>query len=90
MPFDEDAIARLTPAVRIEVQEYYVRKFLADRAIHEPERRRSKLPRLTLVPRPAESAETPPAEPRRPWPQVWHRNDSSRPTSFLARIVAQH
>jgi hypothetical protein len=30
MPFDPDAIERLTPRVREEVQEYYACKFLAD------------------------------------------------------------
>ena len=87
MLFDQEAIARLTPAVRVEIQEYYVRKYLAERTTSRPERRRARMSRLSLVPRsgPADVPAT--VEPRRPWPQVWHRNDSTRPTSFAARIA---
>jgi len=71
MSFDPDEIARLSPEARVEVQDFYARKFLAERERPALERRAPK--------RPADAAE-PAARPA--WPRVWFRNDSSRPTSF--------
>ena len=78
MLFDPEEIDRLSPAARIEVQEFYARKFLAERAKHDPERRAAR-------PSPAASSRSPtspsPADSLRPWPRVWFRNDSTRPTA---------
>ena len=89
MPFDPDAIARLSPEARVEVQEFYARKFLAEREAPAQDRRVPK--RWTA----AQTDESAPSfarqngeratdgKPERPaWPRVWFRNDSSRPTSF--------
>jgi hypothetical protein len=77
MQFDPDEIARLSPAARVEVQDFYARKFLAEREAPQPDRRAPKHYLAT------EQASTPtPAQARPAWPRVWFRNDSSRPTSF--------
>jgi len=75
MPFDPDEIARLSPAARVEVQDFYARRFLAQREPPQPDRRAPA--RLAVG---AEEAAS--AGPRQAWPRVWFRNDSSRPTSF--------
>jgi hypothetical protein len=75
MPFAPEAIDRLSPAARVEVQDYYARKFLADRDLRSPERRARRT---------AGSAEAAPLvaagpEARPRWPRsVWFRNDTSR------------
>jgi hypothetical protein len=85
MPFDPDEIARLSPAARVEVQDFYARKFLAEREAPQPDRR---APKRHQAPHRNEVlvADSPPAAVRdhaRPaWPRVWFRNDSSRTTSF--------
>jgi hypothetical protein len=38
---DPDAIERLSPSARVEVQGYYADKFLAESRPHSPERRRA-------------------------------------------------
>ena len=80
MPFDPDEIARLSPAARVEVQDFYARKFLAEREAPHPDRRASR--RQGTIQ--AEEAVIPGAAPaaRPAWPRVWFRNDSSRLTSF--------
>ena len=83
MQFDPDEIARLSPAARVEVQDFYARKFLAERKAPQPDRRTPKR-YGTLHPeeiRAIEAAASP-AQARPAWPRVWFRNDSSRPTSF--------
>jgi hypothetical protein len=80
MLFDQEDIERLSPAVRVEVQDYYVRKHFADRHVASPERR---LPKGAELPReqPADTGGPEVVEvvaPRRAWPRVWQRNDSSR------------
>src|SRR5690349_12795429 len=87
MPFDPDAIARLSPAARVEVQDFYARKFLAERRVPAVERR---MPRHSPAAAAGEAdAPAAVAEVVRParvaWPRVWFRNDSSRPTSFPHR-----
>ena len=85
MPFDPDAIARLSPEARVEVQDYYARKFLAERAAPAPDRR---APKRWTAAQTDESATDPTATmpaARPAWPRVWFRNDSSRPTSFPHR-----
>jgi hypothetical protein len=42
MEFDQEAINRLTPEQRREVQDYYVLKFNYSKKIREPERRKPK------------------------------------------------
>jgi hypothetical protein len=81
MQFDPDEIARLSPAARVEVQDFYARKFLAERAAPQPDRR---VARHQRTPQPGEALGTTPAPTQAPqvWPRVWFRNDSSRPTSF--------
>jgi hypothetical protein len=81
MPFDPDEIARLSPAAKVEVQDFYARKFLAKREPPQPDRR---VPRRYLAVQEGEVAaqEAAPAGPRTAWPRVWFRNDSSRPTAF--------
>ena len=75
MPFDPEAIERLSPAARVEVQDFYARKFLADRDRRVPERRSARSSATTDAP-PAPVA-VPVARPR--WPRaVWFRNDTSR------------
>jgi hypothetical protein len=39
MLFDPESIEELSPAARVEVQDFYARKFLADRQRRFPERR---------------------------------------------------
>jgi hypothetical protein len=86
MQFDPDEIARLSPAARVEVQDFYARKFLAEREAPQPDRRAPRQQQIshpdevlaTTEPAPAQV----PAEARPAWPRVWFRNDSSRPTSF--------
>jgi len=83
MSFDPDAIARLSPAARVEVQDFYARKFLAEREAREMDRRAPK--RRTEI-EPPETAGPQTSNASRPaWPRVWFRNDSSRPTSFPHR-----
>jgi hypothetical protein len=83
MSFDPDAIARLSPAARVEVQDFYARKFLAEREVREIDRRAPK--RRMEIAQP-DTAGPPAANAARPaWPRVWFRNDSSRPTSFPHR-----
>jgi hypothetical protein len=81
MQFDPAEIARLSPAARVEVQDFYARKFLAERAAPQPDRR---VARHQQTPQPGEALGTTPAPTQAPqvWPRVWFRNDSSRPTSF--------
>jgi hypothetical protein len=75
MPFDPEAIERLSPAARVEVQDFYARKFLADRERRNPERRIVR-GSASLETAPAVVA-VPAARPR--WPRVvWFRNDTSR------------
>lgn len=81
MPFDPDEIARLSPAARVEVQEFYALKFLAERDAPQPERRAARRP-TTLQAQELAAQEAAPPGPRPAWPHVWFRNDSSRPTSF--------
>ena len=92
MLFDPDAIDRLSPEAREEVQDFYVRKHFADRHIAEPERRAPKLARLAEAAAAGPDAGADPAdhhEERRAWPRVWYRNDSSRPpSSCSARAVS--
>lgn len=74
MGFDPESIEQLSPAARVEVQDYYARKYLADRQRHFPERRVAAR-RAPAAPPVATPAST--ARPR--WPRaVWFRNDSSR------------
>ena len=86
MPFDPDAIARLSPEARVEVQDFYARKFLAEREAPAQDRR---VPKRWTAARTDESAQpattTSLASARPAWPRVWFRNDSSRPTSFPHR-----
>jgi hypothetical protein len=87
MQFDPDEIARLSPAARVEVQDFYARKFLAEREAPQPDRRAARRqqtppPAEVLGTAPAPATSTAPAEARPAWPRVWFRNDSSRPTSF--------
>jgi len=85
MSFDPDEIARLSPSARVEVQDFYARKFLADRESRQPERRASRRHDTTQAKRtlPQDAAPAPGTPPARTaWPRVWFRNDSSRPTSF--------
>jgi hypothetical protein len=42
MHFDQEHIECLSPAARVEVQDYYVRKHFADRHVASPERRAPK------------------------------------------------
>ena len=90
MPFDPDEIARLSPSARVEVQDFYARKFLAEREAPQPDRRVSKR-QVTVQPEElvAQEAAPPPAPgplgTRPAWPRVWFRNDPSRPTSLRAR-----
>jgi hypothetical protein len=85
MPFDPDEIARLSPSARVEVQDFYARKFLAEREAPQPDRRVSKR-LMTVQTEEVVAQEAGPAPgplgTRPVWPRVWFRNDSSRPTSF--------
>ena len=74
MPFDPEAIERLSPAARVEVQDFYARKFLADRDRRVPERRIARGSGITET---AAAVAVPALRPR--WPRVvWFRNDTSR------------
>jgi hypothetical protein len=86
MPFDPDAIERLSPAVRVEVQDFYARKFLASRERRVPDRRAASRP--VAADRPPARV-VPPATPPR-WPRVvWFRNDSSRRPGVQARTAGR-
>jgi hypothetical protein len=86
MSFDPDAIARLSPAARVEVQDFYARKFLAERDVPDMDRRAPRRRADPEQPDTAEVAAQPTSTVSRPaWPRVWFRNDSSRPTSFPHR-----
>jgi hypothetical protein len=75
MLFEPEAIERLSPAARVAVQDFYARKFLAERERRVPERRTVRNS-ATAEPPPA-VADDPVARPR--WPRVvWFRNDTSR------------
>jgi hypothetical protein len=83
MPFDPDEIARLSPSAREEVQDFYARKFLAEREAPHPDRRaRKREVTMQAEEVPAHEAGQAPAPGVPAWPRVWFRNDSSRPTSF--------
>jgi hypothetical protein len=85
MSFDPDAIARLSPEARVEVQDFYARKFLAEREAREMDRRTPKR-RAEIEPPETAGVAGPRTDASRPaWPRVWFRNDSSRPTSFPHR-----
>ena len=83
MSFDPDAIARLSPAARVEVQDFYARKFLAEREVREMDRRAPK--RRMEIEQPDTGGPQAARASRPAWPRVWFRNDSSRPTSFPHR-----
>lgn len=83
MPFDPDEIARLSPEARVEVQDFYARKFLAGREAWQPERRHARHHEET-APEQVPPARLPDARPA--WPRVWFRNDSSRPTSPVNQL----
>ena len=86
MPFDPDSIERLSPDARVEVQDFYARKFLAARESPVPDRR--------VVTRPTQKDRPPgvtvrPAAPQR-WPRaVWFRNDTSRRPPEQVRTVGR-
>jgi hypothetical protein len=90
MLFDPDAIDRLSPSARVEVQEFYARKYLVERVSFIPERRvrkaamaRASQSLTPADPEPLEIDATNVAAPKRPpWPKAWHRNDSSRPPAL--------
>ena len=44
MPFDPDSIERLSPAARVEVQNFYARRVLAAREPRVPDRRAASRP----------------------------------------------
>jgi sRNA-binding protein len=75
MSFEPEAIERLSPAARVEVQDFYARKFLAERERWAQERRAGRSASAAEA-APAAVA-VPAARPR--WPRVvWFRNDTSR------------
>ena len=86
MPFDPDSIERLSPDARVEVQDFYARRFLAARESPVPDRR--------VVTRPTQKDRPPgvtvrPAAPQR-WPRaVWFRNDTSRRPPEQVRTVGR-
>jgi hypothetical protein len=83
MLFEPEAIERLSPDARVEVQDFYARRFLASRSTHVPERRGVARADDGAAARSATSANAA-ARPR--WPRaVWFRNDSSRPGYALPR-----
>jgi hypothetical protein len=85
MIFDPEAIERLSPAARVEVQDFYARKFLAARQHRVPERR-AAMPATMLKAEPVLSS--PP--PRQRWPRaVWFRNDTSRRVQAAADAAAR-
>jgi hypothetical protein len=68
MAFDPEAIERLSPSARVEVQDYYARKFLAEVEPHQPERRRAMKIKHQLDGRMVSS-----------WPKPWtHTNNAER------------
>jgi hypothetical protein len=74
MIFDPESIERLSQATRVEVQDFYARKFLASRERRLPDRRVAK---GSATPNPEPAVPTPAPRPR--WPRaVWFRNDTSR------------
>ena len=76
MSFGPEAIERLLPAARVEVQDFYARKFLAERERWAQERRAGRSASAAEA-APAAGAVVPAARPR--WPRVvWFRNDTSR------------
>lgn len=81
MLFDPDAIDRLSPSARVEVQDFYVRKHFADRQTAVPERRAGKRAKLAEAAQAATGDDPDQQDGRRNWPRVWYRNDSSRPPS---------
>ena len=75
MLFEPEAIERLSPAARVEVQDFYARRFLAAREPRVPERRVVK---TSAAGEEAPAAVAVPVE-RQRWPRVvWFRNDTSR------------
>ena len=86
MPFDPDSIERLSPAARVEVQDFYARKFLAARESPVPDRRAASRP--TQKDR-APGVTVRPATPQR-WPRVvWFRNDTSRRPAAQVRTAGR-
>ena len=86
MSFDPDSIERLSPAARVEVQDFYARKFLAAREGRVPDRRAANRP--APADRPA-VVTLRPATPQR-WPRVvWFRNDTSRRPAAQARTAGR-
>ena len=82
MLFEPDAIERLSPAARVEVQDFYARRFLATRERRIPERRARN---RTAGADPVAAVADGPAGPQR-WPRVvWFRNDTSRNPRAQAR-----
>jgi hypothetical protein len=74
MIFDPESIERLSPAARVEVQDFYARRFLAARERRMPDRRVAK---ASATPNPEPAVANP--APRQRWPRtVWFRNDTSR------------
>jgi hypothetical protein len=75
MLFEPEAIERLSPAARVEVQDFYARKFLAARERRIPDRR-TVTNGATAEASPAVAADS---AARSRWPHgVWFRNDTSR------------
>jgi len=86
MLFEPEAIERLSPAARVEVQDFYARKFLASRERRAPERRAAN---RTAATTPVVAAIEPPAAPQR-WPRgVWFRNDTTRQPAARARSAVR-
>ena len=80
MLFEPEAIERLSPAARVEVQDFYARKFLAARERQVPERRAARAGATIEAAPPAVAV--PAARAR--WPRVvWFRNDTSRQVRAL-------
>ena len=86
MCFEPEAIERLSPAARVEVQDFYARKFLAARERRAPERRATN---RTAAADPVAVMTDRPAAPQR-WPRVvWFRNDTSRRPPGEARPASR-
>jgi hypothetical protein len=86
MLFEPEAIERLSPAARVEVQDFYARKFLAAREHRVPERRTI---RNSATPEPVVAAAADPVAQQR-WPRVvWFRNDTSRQPRAQARSAGR-
>ena len=84
MVFDPESIDRLSPCARVEVQDYYARKYLADRQRRSPERRAHRSAAPAAAPGPMEAPVPGGPQPRPRWPRaVWFRNDSRRASSTL-------